>query len=98
MQLAFMDSGYAGDRVTPTSAIRVEIVHKPKDQAGFAVHARRLVVERFFVWISRNRGIANNFEAIIASANAFRYAASVRILLSRIARAVSIRIGPLQQL
>ncbi len=40
VQLAFMDSGYAADRV--------EVVRKPKDQVGFAIHARRWVVERFF--------------------------------------------------
>ena len=34
VQLAFMDSGYAGDRVANATAIRVEIVRKPKDQVG----------------------------------------------------------------
>jgi putative transposase len=48
VQLAFMDSGYAADRVARASAIRVEVVRKPKDQVGFAIHARRWVVERFF--------------------------------------------------
>lgn len=28
--------------------INVDIVRKPKDQVGFAVHPRRWVVERFF--------------------------------------------------
>ena len=86
VQLAFMDSGYAGDRVASATAIRVEIVRKPKDQVGFAVHARRWVVERFFAWIGRNRRLAKDFEATIASANAFLYAASVIILLRRVAR------------
>lgn len=85
-QLAFMDSGYAGDRAAHATAIRVEIVRKPKDQVGFAVHARRWVVERFFAWIGRNRRLAKDFEATLASANAFLYAASVIILLRRIAR------------
>ena len=44
VQLAFADSGYAGDRVALATAIRVEIVRKPKNQIGFAVHARRWVV------------------------------------------------------
>ena len=48
VKLAFMDSGYAGECVATATAIRVEIVRKPKDQVGFAVHARRWVVERFF--------------------------------------------------
>ncbi len=77
VQLAFMDSGYAGDRVASATTIRVEIVRKPKDQVGFAVHARRWVVERFFAWIGRNRRLAKDFEATIAS---------VIILLRRVAR------------
>jgi hypothetical protein len=34
------------------------------------------VVERFFAWIGRNRRLAKDFEASIASAEAFLYAAS----------------------
>jgi putative transposase len=86
VQLAFMDGGYAGDRVADATAIHVEIVRKPKGQVGFAVHARRWVVERFFAWIGRNRRLARDFEATIASANAFLYAASVIILIRRVAR------------
>ena len=81
VELAFMDAGYAGDRVASATPIRVEIVRKPKQQVGFAVHARRWVIERFFAWIGRNRRLAKDFEASIASANTFLYAASVTILL-----------------
>ena len=76
-------SEYAGDRLARATAIRVEIVREPKDQVGFAVLARRWVVERFFAWIGRNRRLAKDFEATVASANAFLYAASVVILLRR---------------
>ena len=34
VQLAFMDSGYAGERVTHATAIRVEIVRKPKETSA----------------------------------------------------------------
>ena len=78
--------GYGGDRLASATTIRVEIVRKPKEQVGFAVHARRWVVERFFAWIGRKRRLAKDFEATIASANAFLYAASVTILLRRLAR------------
>ena len=57
--------------------IAVEIVRKSPDQVGFAVQPRRWVVERFFAWINRNRRLAKDFEATIASARAFLYAASV---------------------
>ena len=69
------------------SAIDIEIVRKPPDQVGFAVHPRRWVVERFFAWISRNRRLWKDPEATIASATAFLYAASVMILIRRLGRA-----------
>ena len=43
-------------------------------------------VERTFAWIGRNRRLAKDFEATIASAEAFLYAASIMLLLRRIAR------------
>jgi transposase len=65
--------------------IAVEIVRKNADQVGFAVNPRRWVVERFFAWIGRNRRLAKDFEATIDSARAFLYAASVMLLMRRIA-------------
>lgn len=67
--------------------IDVEIVRKPPDQVGFAVHPWRCVVERFFAWISRNRRLWKDPEATIASATAFLYAASIMSLVRRLGRA-----------
>ena len=86
VELAFADSGYQGPRVAQASPIRVEIVRKLEGQVGFVVHARRWVVERFFAWINRNRRLAKDVEAKIASAEAFLYAASAILLLRRLAR------------
>ena len=83
---AFADAGYAGNRPATATIITVEIVRKPPDQVGFAVHPRRWVVERFFAWISRNRRLWKDPEATIASARAFLYAAAVMILVRRLAR------------
>ena len=69
----FADSGYAGEKVATATVIAVEIVRKSPDQVGFAVQPRRWVVERFFAWINRNRRLAKDFEATIASARAFLY-------------------------
>jgi putative transposase len=84
---AFADSAYAAERVATATRITIEIVRKHPDQVGFAVHPRRWVVERFFAWIGRNRRLAKDFEATIASAEAFLYAASVMLLTRRLARA-----------
>jgi transposase len=52
-------------------AIIVEIVRKHAARIGFAVHPRRWVIERFFAWPGRNRRLAEDFEATVASATAF---------------------------
>ena len=62
-------------------------MRKNPGQVGFAVNPRRWVVERFFAWIGRNRRLAKDFEATIGSARAFLYAASVMLLVYRIANA-----------
>lgn len=87
IQLVFADSGYSGETVAAATCIAIEIVKAKPDQVGFAVQPRRWVVERFFAWISRNRRLAKDFEATIASARAFLYAASVMLLVRRLARA-----------
>jgi putative transposase len=86
VERAFADSAYAAERVAKATRIAIEIVRKHPDQVGFAVHPRRWVVERFFAWIGRNRRLAKDFEATIASAEAFLYAASVMLLTRRLAR------------
>ena len=82
----FADAGYAGERVATATRIAIEIVKKQPDQVGFAVHPRRWVVERLFAWLGRNRRLAKDFEATLASATAFLYAASVLLITRRLAR------------
>ncbi|MEM6498308.1 MAG: IS5 family transposase [Pseudomonadota bacterium] len=86
IEKVFADSGYAAERVATATAIAIEIVRKNPGQVGFAVQPRRWVVERFFAWINRNRRLAKDFEATINSARAFLYAASVMLLIRRLAR------------
>ena len=45
-----------------------------------------VTAERCFAWLNRNRRLAKDFEATIASATAFLYAASVMLLTRRLAR------------
>jgi transposase len=80
------DSGYAGPRVTKATRVTVKIVRKQAGQIGFAVQPRRWVVERFFDWLGRNRRLAKDFEATVASAEAFLYAASAMLQLRRLGR------------
>ena len=78
--------GYAGPRVANASSIRIEVMRRADQQVGFAVIARRWVVERFFAPINRTRRLAKDVEASIESVEAFLYAASSVILLRRLDR------------
>lgn len=64
--------------------VDVAITHKTPDQVGFVVHARRWVIERLFGWLGRNRRLARDVEATLASAAAFVDAASAMLLLRRL--------------
>jgi transposase len=86
IERTFADSAYGAERVTNATRIIVEIVRKQAGQIGFAVHPCRWVVERFFAWLGRNRRLSKDFEATIASATAFLYAASVMLLIRRLGR------------
>jgi transposase len=87
IERVFADTAYAGERAANATRVVVEIVRKLPDQVGFVVLPKRWVVERFFAWINRNRRLAKDFEGAVASATAFLYAASVMLLMRRLARA-----------
>jgi transposase len=63
----------------------IEIVKRATDAAGFQLLPRRWVVERTLAWLNRNRRLAKDFEASIASAKAWVYIASVQLLIRRLA-------------
>ena len=86
VRLAYVDTAYAAKRVVAATSIAIEVVRKIPGQVGFEVHPRRWVVERCFAWLNRNRRLAKDFEATIASATAFLYAASAMLLIRRLAR------------
>jgi transposase len=50
------------------------------------VLTRRWVVERTLAWLNRNRRLAKDFEASIASAKAWLYIAGIQLLIRRLAR------------
>ena len=54
---------------------------------GYVALPRRWVVERTFSWISQNRRMSKDYERLCASAEAFLYAAMIRLMVSRLARA-----------
>src|SRR5260221_12938694 len=85
----FADSVYNGANLREALAKlgnwTVEIVKRAADAAGFQLLPRRWVVERTLAWLNRNRRLAKDFEASIASAKAWVYIASVQLLIRRLA-------------
>jgi putative transposase len=72
--------------VADLGAWSIEIVQRPPGVKGFQLLPRRWVVERTFAWLGRNRRLAKDFEASIASAQAWILIASIKLLTRRIAR------------
>ena len=89
-------SGYAGEKLeTALAKINgpaIEIIKRPDDAKGFVIIARRWVVERTLAWINRCRRLAKDWEASIASSEAWLLIASVRQLSRRLARLAHIRL------
>ena len=86
----FADGGYAGKKLASALArlgkLTVEIVKRSDTTKGFIALPRRWVVERSFAWLGRSRRLAKDFEATIASAEAWVLLASIRLITRRLAR------------
>ena len=54
---------------------------------GYVALPRRWVVERTFSWLGQNRRMSKDYERLCASAEAFVYAAMIRLMARRLARA-----------
>ena len=87
----FADRVYRGDKLLNALADlgkwTIEIVTRSQSVGTFRAEPRRWVIERTFAWFGRNRRLAKDFEATIASATAWLYIASVRLMSKRLARA-----------
>jgi putative transposase len=86
----FADRVYRGPKLLEALADLgkwiVEIVTRSQSVGTFKAEPRRWVVERTFAWFGRNRRLAKDFEASIASAETWVLVASVRLLSRRLAR------------
>lgn len=87
----FADGGYAGEKLRTAVAhietLAIEIVKRSDSAAGFVVLPRRWVVERSFAWLNRCRRLAKDWEATIASSEAWLLIASIRRTVRLVARA-----------
>jgi len=87
----FADRVYQGPKLLAAIADlgkwTIEIVTRSESVGTFKAEPRRWVVERTLAWLGRNRRLAKDFEASIASAEAWVLIASIRQLSRRLARA-----------
>lgn len=86
----FADRVYRGhkllDALAQTGRWTIEIVTRSQSLGTFKAEPKRWVIERTFAWLGRNRRLAKDFEATIASAEAWLLIASIRLLTRRLAR------------
>lgn len=91
LQHIFADRLYRGEKLRNAIAEygkwTIEIVTRSQNVGTFKAEPRRWVVERTFAWLCRNRRLAKDFEATIASAEAWLLIANVALLTRRLARA-----------
>jgi putative transposase len=91
LRYIFADRVYRGPKLLGALADlgkwTIEIVTRSHSVGTFKPERRRWVVERTFAWFGRNRRLAKDFEATIASAEAWVMIASIRLLARRLARA-----------
>ncbi len=85
----FADGGYSGQKFASGlkkagTGWSVQIIKRSDKAKGFEILPRRWVVERTFAWLGRNRRLAKDFEASIASSTAWLFLASVALLLRRL--------------
>jgi putative transposase len=88
LRLLSADSRYAGQElaawVQAELGAIVQIVRRPKDQAGFVVLPRRWIIERSFAWGGRARRLSKDYEARAKYSESHVYLASIQRLLRRI--------------
>jgi len=85
----FADSGFAGRLVNwaqATLQTTVEIVRKPGEQRGFAVHPKRWVVERSLAWLTAHRRLVRDYERDPAVSEAFIRWAAINTMIRRLDR------------
>jgi len=87
----FADRVYRGPKLLAAIAEfgkwTIEIVTRSQSVGTFKAEPKRWVVERTLAWLNRCRRLSKDFEATIASAEAWVLLASIRVLSRRLARA-----------
>ena len=87
----FADRVYRGQKllaaIADSGPWTIEIITRSQTVGTFKAEPKRWVIERTFAWLGRSRRLAKDFEASLASAEAWILIAHIRLLSRRLARA-----------
>jgi len=90
LRYIFADRVYRGNKllnaISEVGKWTIEIVTRSQTVGTFKAERKRWVVERTLAWFGRSRRLAKDFEATIASAEAWLLIASIRVLSGRVPR------------
>jgi putative transposase len=92
LRLIWADGGYAGQLVEWVRSLRkwgklrLEIVKRSDDMAGFVVLPKRWIVERTFAWLYRCRRLSKDYEYLTSTSEAMVQVAMIHLMLRRLAR------------
>lgn len=92
LRLVWADGGYCGQLVEWVRALRqrdklrVEIVKRSDDMAGFVVLPKRWIVERTFAWLYRCRRLSKDYEYLTSTSETMIQLAMINLMLRRLAR------------
>ena len=91
LQYILADCIYRADQlpgqVAPFGPWKIDVAPRREPGGGFRPDPKRWVIERTFAWVGRSRRLAKDFEATIASAEAWFLIAHIGLLIRRLARA-----------
>src|SRR5258706_317933 len=65
--------------------LKLQVIHRPEQQKGFAVLPKRWIVERTFGWFMKNRRLVRDYEVKTEHAECWLYVAMLSLMLRRIA-------------
>jgi len=92
LRLVWADGGYAGQLVEWVRAVRkrdklrLEIVKRSDDVAGFVVVPKRWIVERTFAWLYRCRRLSKDYEYLTSTSETMIQVAMINLMVRRLAR------------
>jgi transposase len=66
--------------------LRLEIVKRSDDVAGFVVVPKRWIVERTFAWLYRCRRLSKDYEYLTSTSETMIQVAMINLMVRRLAR------------